>query len=138
MKKSVLGIRIDDDLKERLAKRAAQEGVSQTAFVERVLGEALEGAQRTDLLIRNIHEECLQIEDMITLMHGFNIEVYATLLGRTEITYSSKEERADGQRKREKAFTGMKSYIDVAAKKVFAGENAWGGAASPQTEESGS
>lgn len=59
MKKSVLGIRIDDDLKERLAKRAAQEGVSQTAFVERVLREAFEGAQRTDLLIRNIHEECL-------------------------------------------------------------------------------
>ena len=71
-------------------------------------------------------------------MHGFNIEVFTTLLGRTEVVYSSKEERAEGQKKREKAIAGMKSYIDVAARKIFAGENVWGGAASLQPEESSS
>lgn len=133
MSKDVLGIRIDSKTKEVLMKRAMLKKVSLSAYVADVLKQAMEDIDRMDLLIRNIHEECLQIEDMITLMHGFNIEVYATLLGRTEVAYGSKEERADGQRKREKAFAGMKSYIDVAAKKVFAGENVWGGAASPQT-----
>lgn len=45
--------RLDDDLKRRLAERAAAEGVTETALVARVLDEALKTAPHPDIVFRN-------------------------------------------------------------------------------------
>ena len=45
--------RLDDDLKRRLAERAAAEGVTETALVARVLDEALKTAAHPDIVYRD-------------------------------------------------------------------------------------
>jgi hypothetical protein len=45
--------RLDDDLKRRLAERAAAEGVTETALVTRVLDEALKTASHPDIVYRD-------------------------------------------------------------------------------------
>ncbi len=75
---------------------------------------------------------------MITLMHGFNIEVYSALLGRTKIVYSTKEARTEGRKRRERAYAGLRSYIDVAAEKIRSGRSLWEGEKASQTPEQSS
>jgi hypothetical protein len=41
MSRSTTSLRLDDDLRERLARRAEVEGISVTALVERLLGQGL-------------------------------------------------------------------------------------------------
>lgn len=45
--------RLDDDLKHRLAERAAAEGITETALVTRVLDEALKTAPHPDIVYRD-------------------------------------------------------------------------------------
>jgi hypothetical protein len=45
--------RLDDDLKRRLAERAAAEGVTETALVSRVLDEALKTAPHPGIVYRD-------------------------------------------------------------------------------------
>ena len=125
--KNVLGIRISGELREELEKRAKRENLSVSAFAAKLLEEALSEATRIDLLVRNIHEECLTIEDMLTIIQGFNMEVYKTILARTYKPLDA-EQKKEMQEKRKKAEKGIHSYLDKVSKKIIAGENIWQGA----------
>lgn len=125
--KNVLGIRISGELREELEKRAKSENLSVSAFAAKLLEEALSEATRIDLIVRNIHEECLTIEDMLTIIQGFNMEVYKTILARTYKPLDA-EQKKEMQEKRKKAEKGINSYLDKVFKKMIAGENIWQGA----------
>ena len=120
MKKSVLGIRISDDLRKELEKRAKSENLSVSAFAAKLLEEALSEATRIDLIVMNIHEECLTIEDILTIIQGFNMEVYKTLLARTDKSLDA-EQKKEMQEQRKKAEKGIHSYLDKVSKK----DNCW-------------
>lgn len=124
--KNVLGIRISGELREELEKRAKRENLSVSAFAAKLLEEALSEATRIDLLVRNIHEECLTIEDMLTIIQGFNMEVYKTILARTYKPLDA-EQKKEMLEKRKKAEKGINSYLDKVFKKIIAGENIWQG-----------
>lgn len=124
--KNVLGIRISSELREELEKRAKRENLSVSAFAAKLLEEALSEATRIDLLVRNIHEECLTIEDMLTIIQGFNMEVYKTILARTYKPLDA-EQKKEMLEKRKKAEKGINSYLDKVFKKIIAGENIWQG-----------
>lgn len=124
--KNVLGIRISSELREELEKRAKRENLSVSAFAAKLLEEALSEATRIDLLARNIHEECLTIEDMLTIILGFNMEVYKTILARTYKPLDA-EQKKEMQENRKSAEKGINSYLDKVFKKIIAGENIWQG-----------
>ena len=124
--KNVLGIRISSELREELEKRAKRENISVSAFAAKLLEEALSEATRIDLLARNIHEECLTIEDMLTIILGFNMEVYKTILARTYKPLDA-EQKKEMQENRKSAEKGINSYLDKVFKKIIAGENIWQG-----------
>lgn len=124
--KNVLGIRISSELREGLEKRVKRENLSVSAFAAKLLEEALSEATRIDLLARNIHEECLTIEDMLTIILGFNMEVYKTILARTYKPLDA-EQKKEMQENRKSAEKGINSYLDKVFKKIIAGENIWQG-----------
>ena len=124
MKKRVLGIRISDELRKDLEMRAGRENLSVSAFAAKLLEESLSETSRIDLLVRNIHEECLTIEDMLTIMQGFNKEVYKTILARTDKPLDAEQKKEMGEY-RKKAEKGLNDYLDRVFKKIIAEENIW-------------
>lgn len=111
----------------RILKREPSVRVfSVSAFAAKLLEEALSEATRIDLLARNIHEECLTIEDMLTIIQGFNMEVYKTLLARTDNPLDA-EQKKEMQENRKSAEKVINSYLDKVFKKIIAGENIWQG-----------
>ena len=54
MSKDVVGILIDENLKEKIQKLADSAGVSLSAYASEKLEEAISETERIDLLVRNI------------------------------------------------------------------------------------
>lgn len=126
MPKTVLGIRISvDDLTE-LKKRATKENMTPSAYASKLLKEALSEQQRIDLAINKINDECMQIEGMLSIMQTFNKEVFATMLGRSEVSFSSQAEKDKAIEKRKRAIDGLENFINKASQMVTNGENIWG------------
>lgn len=126
MPKIVLGIRIDiDDLSE-LKKRAAKENMTPSAYAYKLLKESLSEQQRIDLAINKINEECLQIEGMLSIMQAFNKEIFATMLGRSEVSFSSQTEKDEALEKRKRAIEGVEYFLNRVNQLVAKGENVWG------------
>lgn len=120
----IITVRVDEDMYNTVKKMAGNSRQSLSEYVVRMLELFFDQNNRTDLLIRNMHEEILQLEDMITLMQGFNMEVYTTLLARTSKHMDAAEKR-DMQEYRKKALDGLQGYLDKVSQKIIAGENIW-------------
>lgn len=82
MSKDVVGILIDENLKEKIQKLADSAGVSLSAYASEKLEEAISETERIDLLVRNMYEEVLKLGDMLSIIQGFNMETYATILSQ--------------------------------------------------------
>ena len=82
MSKDVVGILIDENLKEKIQKLADSAGVSLSAYTSEKLEEAISETERIDLLVRNMYEEVLKLGDMLSIIQGFNMETYATILSQ--------------------------------------------------------
>ena len=76
----VITVRVDEDMYNIVKKMAADSGQSLSEYIVRLLESTFDQNNRMDLLIRNMHEEILQLADMITLMQGFNMEVFRLYL----------------------------------------------------------
>lgn len=120
----VITVRVDEGMYNTVKKMAADSGQSLSEYIVRLLESTFDQNNRMDLLIRNMHEEMLQLEDMLTLMQGFNMEVFSTLLARTDKPMDEKQ-RKELQGYRKKAMDGLLSYLDKASKKIISGENIW-------------
>lgn len=103
----IITVRVDEDMYNTVRKMAGNSGQSLSEYVVRMMEMFFDQNNRTDLLIRNMHEEILQLEDMVTLMQGFNMEVYTTLLARTSKPMDE-DEKKELQEYRKKAVDGLR------------------------------
>ena len=126
MAREVLSVRIDAGLKARLQKSADNANRSITEHVADILKEHLEGEVRMDLLLQEMQENIVQLSGMLSIMQAYNTSVYAVLMGRTNPTFKSPEEKKEAVRIRDKAKEDLKFLLSVASKEVVSGENVWG------------
>lgn len=131
-REKIITVRVNSDMYNEAKKRAATAGLALSEYVCQLMADAFSNNNRLDLLIRNVHEEVLQLEDMMTLMQGYNAEVFATLLARTSKALTE-EQRSELMENREKAIEGLQGYMVMASDKIISGENVWG---KEQKEES--
>ena len=124
MKKIVVGIRIDEHLKNKLQKLADNAGVSLSAYAAEKLEDAISETERIDLLVRNMYEEVLKLGDMLSLMMGFNTETYATMISRISVDFSEAQFKASKQR-REGALKGLRKYLRETNERLNEGANVW-------------
>lgn len=123
---AVLSIKLDSEFKARLQKNADNEGISLGEYVRNLLKEHLEGNVRMDLLLQEMQENIVQLSGMLSIMQAYNTSVYAVLMGRTNPTFKSPEEKKEAVRIRDKAKEDLKFLLSVASKEVVSGENVWG------------
>lgn len=124
MKKIVVGIRIDEHLKDKLQKLADNAGVSLSAYASEKLEDAISETERIDLLVRNMYEEVLKLGDMLSLMMGFNTETYATMISRISVDFTESQFKASKQR-REAALKGLRKYLRETNERLNEGANVW-------------
>lgn len=124
MKKIVVGIRIDEHLKEKLQKLADSAGVSLSAFVSEKIEETISETERMEPLVRNMYEEVLKLGDMLSLMMGFNTETYATMISRVSMNLSEAQLKASKQR-RESVLKGLRKYLRETNERLNEGANVW-------------
>ena len=124
-REKIITVRVNTDMYNEAKKRAATAGLALSEYVCQLMADAFSNNNRLDLLIRNVHEEVLQLEDMMTLMQGYNAEVFATLLARTSKTLSE-EQKNELRENRRKAVEGLQGYMVRASDKIISGENVWG------------
>lgn len=123
-REKIITVRVDEDMYEAIKKKAEMSNSALSEYVYKLIESSLEGVDRTDLIVRNIHEEVLQLEDMLTLMQGYNSEVFATLLARTTKPLNT-DQKKELQDSRKKAVDGLQGYFDKVSEKVLSGENLW-------------
>ena len=124
-REKIITVRVNRDMYNEAKKRAATAGLALSEYVCQLMADAFSNNNRFDLLIRNVHEEVLQLEDMMTLMQGYNAEVYATLLARTSKALTE-EQKNELRENRKKAVEGLQGYMVKASDKIISGENIWG------------
>ena len=133
-REKIITVRVDEEMYEAVKKKASNSNMPLSEYVYKLIESSLEGVDRTDLLIRNIHEEVLQLEDMFTLMQDFNSEVFATLLARTSRQLNP-EEKQELQKQRSKAIVGLNQYIEKVSDRLASEDNIWKGMSETQSAE---
>ena len=133
-REKIITVRVDEDMYKALKKRADSSGLALSEYVFRLLESVQDDNRRMDLLLNNVHENILQVIDMITMMQGFNFEVFTTLLARTSKELDP-EQKKKLKEERYKAVDGLNGYIEKTAGKISAGENIWAGATVPLNEK---
>ena len=128
MKKIVVGIRIDEHLKDKLQKLADNAGVSLSAYSSEKLEDAISETERIDLLVRNMYEEVLKLGDMLSLMMGYNTETYTTMLSRISVNLTEAQLKASKER-RESVSKGLRKYLRETNERLNEGANVWIGEA---------
>ena len=128
MKKIVVGIRIDEHLKDKLQKLADNAGISLSAYSSEKLEDAISETERIDLLVRNMYEEVLKLGDMLSLMMGYNTETYTTMLSRISVNLTEAQLKASKER-RESVNKGLRKYLRETNERLNEGANVWIGEA---------
>ena len=125
-REKIITVRVDEDMYKAVKKRADSSGLALSEYVFKLLESVQDDNRRMDLLLNNVHENILQVIDMITMMQGFNFEVFTTLLARTSKELDP-EQKKKLKEERYKAVDGLNGYIEKTAGKISAGENMdWG------------
>lgn len=124
MKKIVVGIRIDEHLRDKLQKLAKSEGKTLSTYISEKIENSIFETERIDLLVRNMHEEVLKLGDMLSLMMGFNTETYATIISRISMNLSEAQLKASKQR-REGVLKGLRKYLRETNERLNEGANVW-------------
>lgn len=122
----VISTRIPEDLYEKLSAAAKKEDKNLSKFISEAIAEKVTSSQNTDILVGKIHESCLEIEGMLSVLQAFNLEAFATLFGRTKITYATPEEKKKGDQKRDAAIHALSILLSRLVDKYSAGEDIWG------------
>lgn len=118
--------KINESDKKALIDRASKAGMTVSSYLAKLINDDLIGAQRIDLLLQNMMEEILQLQDMLSLMQGYNSKVFATLLGRSERDALTPEEKTNGIEKKRRAEKYLKAVLASVSEDIVNGENVWG------------
>ena len=124
MKKIVVGIRIDEYLRDKLQKLAKSEGKTLSSYISEKIEDSISETERIDLLVRNMYEEVLKLGDMLSLIMGFNTEAYATIISRLSINLTTDELRRSKEN-RTVAIRGLRKYIRETNERLNEGANVW-------------
>ncbi len=124
MKKIVVGIRIDEYLRDKLQKLAKSEGKTLSSYISEKIEDSISETERIDLLVRNMYEEVLKLGDMLSLIMGFNTEAYATIISRLSINLTTDELRRSKEN-RTVALRGLRKYIRETNERLNEGANVW-------------
>ena len=124
MSTTVIGIRVEEHFKDKLQKLADNAGVSLSAYASEKLEDAISETERIDLLVRNMYEEVLKLGDMLSLMMGYNTEVYTTMLSRISVNLTEAQLKASKER-RESASKGLRKYLRETNERLNEGANVW-------------
>ena len=126
MAKEAVTIKLDPEIKKKLEERAIRLGQTVSSCASEIIREALQGEAKLNDLVRNIHNECIQIEGMLSIMQGYNTKVYQTILGRTTPEISSEAARLKATDNKKRAALALREMLSGAASDVIDGENVWG------------
>lgn len=66
MKKIVVGVRIDEHLRDKIQKLAKSEGKTISSYISEKIEDSISEAERIDFLVRNMYEEVLKLGDMLS------------------------------------------------------------------------
>ena len=124
MKKIVVGIRIDEYLRDKLQKLAKSEGKTLSSYISEKIEDSISETERIDLLVRNMYEEVLKLGDMLSLMMGFNTETYATMISRISVDFTEAQLKASKER-RNGVLKGLRKYIRETNERLNEGANVW-------------
>ena len=124
MKKIVVGIRIDEYLRDKLQKLAKSEGKTLSSYISEKIEDSISETERINLLVRNMYEEVLKLGDMLSLIMGFNTEAYATIISRLSINLTTDELRRSKEN-RTVALRGLRKYIRETNERLNEGANVW-------------
>ena len=126
MKKIVVGVRIDEHLRDKIQKLAKSEGKTISSYISEKIEDSISEAERIDPLVRNMYEEVLKLGDMLSLMMGFNTETYATIISRISVNFTEAQLKASKQR-REGVLKGLRKYLRETNERLNEGVNVWVG-----------
>ena len=124
MKKIVVGIRIDEYLRDKLQKLAKSEGKTLSSYISEKIENSISETERIDLLVRNMYEEVLKLGDMLSLMMGFNTETYATMISRISVDFTEAQLKASKER-RNGVLKGLRKYLRETNERLNEGANVW-------------
>ena len=124
MKKIVVGIRIDEHLRDKIQKLAKSEGKTISAYISEKIEDSISETERIEPLVRNMYEEVLKLGDMLSLMMGFNTETYATMISRISMNLSGAQLKSSKQR-REGVLKGLRKYLRETNERLNEGANVW-------------
>lgn len=133
-REKIITVRVDEDMYKAVKNKADASGLALSEYVFRLLETSQDDNNRMDFLLNNVHENILQLIDMMTMMQGFNFEVFATLLARTS-KQLDQEQKKKLKEQRDKAVEGLYGYIEKTAGRISAGENIWSGTTVPINEK---
>ena len=126
MGSTTVTVRMSEELARKLKRVSEKRGLKPSAYAAKLIEDGLSDEQRIDLIVKNIMVEVLQLEDMLSLMMSTNKKVFATMLGRTEPSYNTKEERLLATSRRDRAMAAIEHYIRQSTEEIIEGENVWG------------
>ena len=124
MKKIVVGIRIDEYLRDKLQKLAKSEGKTLSSYISEKIEDSISETEGIDLLVRNMYEEVLKLGDMLSLMMGFNTETYATMISRISVDFTEAQLKASKER-RNGVLKGLRKYLRETNERLNEGANVW-------------
>jgi len=127
MKSKNTGVRLEDTTREELKKRAMREGKTISTYAAELITQALSNQQRIDLMVANIHEDCLQFESMLSIMQGYSKVIHSILLGRTEPPkFANADELAITKEKRRRAEKMVNDIQSQTISSLLDGDDFWG------------
>ena len=124
MKKIVVGIRIDEYLRDKLQKLAKSEGKTLSSYISEKIEDSISETEGIDLLVRNMYEEVLKLGDMLSFMMGFNTETYATMISRISVDFTEAQLKASKER-RNGVLKGLRKYLRETNERLNEGANVW-------------
>lgn len=124
-----ISMRVDEDIYNEVKKRAEASGQTVSDYMLGVVEDMIDGDKNLILLLRNTYEEVLKIGDMLSIMQGFNTEVFATLLARISLALTPLQKK-DSKENRGKAIEGLYGYLRGINERLNEGANVWIGEAS--------
>lgn len=126
VKEERIGVRLPPELRAELNRIAAGKNVSVSTLVRDILADYIGSTKSMNQLVREIHDEVIQLEGMLSIMHDFDQQVYATILGRTTPKLESEADKERAKKDKQKAQIAMKDMQTKAISHVLDGENVWG------------
>lgn len=126
MAKNYLGVKMSPEMRKELETIAKSKEITISELVRNICTEYITSQKTEAQLITEMHNEIIQIEGMLSLMHGFNKQIYATILGRTAKEIKSEEEKEIAKRNKTAAKAAIETMLSNAATQIMDGENVWG------------